>query len=101
MANLEILPDGTIRPWLRYDHHIRILRALWEHHPSTVIPTLDVPVLLVMADSGDGWMDHKRAVVDEIAAAAPRVRVEWFSPADHDLHVQFPVRLADLLHEAF
>jgi hypothetical protein len=29
------------------------------------------------------------------------VRVEWFSPGDHDLHVQFPVRLADLLHDSF
>jgi hypothetical protein len=29
------------------------------------------------------------------------VRVEWFSPGDHDLHIQFPVELADLLHGAF
>ncbi|MDQ3896387.1 MAG: alpha/beta hydrolase [Actinomycetota bacterium] len=100
MANFEILPEGAVRPWLRFDRHVRILRALWEHRPSTVIPTLEVPVLLVMADSGDSWMDHKRSLVEEIVAAAPKVRAEWFV-GDHDLHVQFPVELADLLHRSF
>jgi pimeloyl-ACP methyl ester carboxylesterase len=101
MANFELLPDGTIRPWLTLDHHLRILRALWEHHPSSVIPKLDVPVLLVMADTGDDWADQKRAIGEELAAASPNVRVEWFAPGDHDLHVQHPVELADLLHRSF
>lgn len=100
MANFERLPEGAIRPWLRYDRHVRILRSLWEHKPSTVIPVLEVLVLLVMADSGDGWRDHKRALVEEIETAAPKVRVEWLT-GDHDLHVQFPVELADLLHRFF
>ena len=101
MGNFERLPDGTVRPWLRFDHHVRILRSLWEHRPSTLIPTLDLPVLLVLADTGGASVDQKRALVDEIAESAPKVRVEWFSPGDHDLHVQFPVELADLLHQSF
>lgn len=101
MANFEHLPDGTVRPWLRRDRHLRILRALWDHHPSQTIPKLDVSVLLVMADAGGNWSAQKRAMADELAAASPRVRVEWFSPGDHDLHAQHPVELADLLHSAF
>ena len=101
MANYERLPDGTIRPWLTFERHVRILRSLWEHRPSAVIPTLEVPVLLALADSGDESVDQKRAVVEDITAAAPDVTVEWFSPGDHDLHVQFPVELADLLHGTF
>jgi pimeloyl-ACP methyl ester carboxylesterase len=101
MANFEHLPDGTIRPWLSLDHHLRILRALWEHRPSAVIPKLDTPVLLVMAGTGDDWEQQKREMADELVAASPGVRVEWFSPGDHDLHIQFPVELADLLHTAF
>lgn len=101
MANFEHRPDGTIRPWLTLDHHLRILRALWEHHPSAVIPELDAPVLLVMADTGDDWAKHKRALADELADSSPNVRVEWFSPGDHDLHIQYPIELADLLHGAF
>ena len=98
MANLEHLPDGTVRPWLSLDNHLRILRSLWEHRPSTVIPKLDVPALLVMADTGDDWAQQKRAVAEELAG---HVRVEWFSPGDHDLHAQHPVELADLLHASF
>ena len=101
MANFEHLPDGTIRPWLILDRHLRILRALWEHHPSVVIPKLEVDVLLVMADTGDAWAEQKRALAEELLAVAPNVRVEWMSPGDHALHVQYPMRLADLLHAAF
>ncbi len=101
MANFEVLPDGTIRPWLTLERHLRIVRSLWEHRPSTIIPGLDVPVLLVMAGTGDAWEAQKRELADELTAAAPRLRVEWFSPGDHDLHIQHPIELAELLHSAF
>lgn len=101
MANFELLADGTVRPQLTLDRHLQILRALWEHHPTAVIPKLGVSVLLVMAGTGDDWAEQKRAVGDELLSAASNVQVEWFSPGDHDLHLQYPVELADLLHEAF
>lgn len=101
MANFEHRPDGTIRPWLTLDHHLRILRSLWEHHPSAVIPKLDAAVLLVMADTGDDWARYKRAIGNELLSSSSNVRVEWFSPGDHDLHIQHPIELADLLHGAF
>lgn len=101
MANFEHLPDGTIRPWLTLDRHLRILRALWEHQPSAVIPKLDLPVLLVMAGTGDAWEEQKRAMGEELTAASSCVRVEWFSSGDHDLHLQHPIGLADLLHGVF
>ncbi len=100
MANFEHLPDGAIRPRLQLDHHIRILRALWEHTPSAIVPTLSNPVLLVLAEADDGWMDHRRTMADAIATAAPSVRVEWLA-GDHDLHIQHAVAVADLLHQSF
>ena len=45
--------------------------------------------------------EQKRAMADELRRPHPHVRVEWFSPGDHDLHAQHPVELADLLHAAF
>jgi pimeloyl-ACP methyl ester carboxylesterase len=101
MANFELLPDGSIRPWLTFDRHLLILRSLWEHRPSVVVPTLKVPLLLALAHSGDSWTEQKRSLADELTDASPRVRVEWFSPGDHDLHLQYPVELAELLHGAF
>ena len=100
MANCEVLPDGTVRPWLSFERHIRILRALWEQRPSVLVPALAVPMLLLLADSGDGWMADKRRAAERAVAANPDVRVEWFAPADHDLHVQKPAEVAALLHAA-
>jgi pimeloyl-ACP methyl ester carboxylesterase len=99
LANLEELPDGTVRPWLTRERHLRILRALWEHRPSEVIANAAVPFLLVPADTGDGWSRGKRAEVDRAARSGRDVEVRWFAPADHDVHVQHPVELADALCE--
>jgi hypothetical protein len=54
-----------------------------------------------MADTGDEWAQQKRTLGEESTAGSGRVRVEWFSPGDHDLHAQHPLELADLLHAAF
>ncbi len=100
LANLEVLPDGTVQPWLTFDRHMAILRALWEQRPAALVPTLSVPLLLVLADSGDDSTPGKRGAAERAAASGARVRVEWFSPADHDLHVQKPGPVAELLHRA-
>ena len=98
MANFEVLPDGTVRARLARDHHMRLLRAMWEQRPADVLRKVQVPVLLVLADSGDQLTEDRRRQA-ELAAALPHVRVEWFVPADHDVHVQRPDEVADLLHE--
>jgi pimeloyl-ACP methyl ester carboxylesterase len=99
MANFEQLDDGTIRPWLSLDRHLQILRALWEHKPSARFPEMRTPVLFAPADSGKvSWTADKRASIEAAEAAIPGpARTEWFSPADHDLHAQFPQRFAELL----
>jgi pimeloyl-ACP methyl ester carboxylesterase len=99
LANLAVLSDGTVRPWLTRERHLRILRALWEHRPSKVIAATQVPLLLVPADSGDAWSRGKRVEIDRAAAGGRDVQVRWFAPADHDVHVQHPVELADVLHD--
>ena len=65
LANFEVRPDGTVAPWLTFDHHIAVLRGLWEHHPSERYPDLAVPVLLAPVDGGDtDWTRRKRRDVD-------------------------------------
>lgn len=100
LANLELLPDGTVRPWLTYGRHLLILRSLWEHRPSAVLPGLDVPVVLVLASAGDGAASDVQSMAEAVVSGAPKVQVEWIV-GDHDLHVQFPDRLAELLSRSF
>ncbi|MGH9155559.1 MAG: alpha/beta fold hydrolase [Acidimicrobiales bacterium] len=97
VANLEVLDDGTVRPWLTLDRHILILRSLWEHRPSQLFPGITVPLMLVFADTGDDWAMTKRAEAARATALRPDIRVEWFSPADHDVHVQRADEVAELI----
>jgi len=94
----RVREDGRIEPRLARHRHLQILRSLWEHRPSTRYPTLEAPTLLVLADTGDeSRTARKRQAEARARAAAPRLRSHWFSPAYHDVHSQFPDRVADLL----
>jgi pimeloyl-ACP methyl ester carboxylesterase len=101
MANMEHLPDGTIRPWLTLDRHLMVLRGLWEHKPTHLYNDISVPVLFVPAEGPSGvFAETKRFAVEQALSMVPTVRVEWFSPADHDLHAQHPERFAQVVHNA-
>lgn len=99
MANFAIRPDGTVAPRLTRDRHMRILRAMWEHSPWAALAAVQAPVLLTPADTGDAaWTAGKRAACERAAASRQGVTVRWFSPSDHDIHLQHPRELADVLH---
>jgi pimeloyl-ACP methyl ester carboxylesterase len=99
LGNFEVRADGTVAPWLTFERHMLLLRALWEHHPTGRYPEIKVPVLLVPADGGgaDDFSAEKRRSVEEAVAAIPVAAARWFSPADHDIHAQFPDELAEML----
>lgn len=101
LANVELLPDGSIRPWLSRDTHMVILRHLWEHRPSTRFAELDVPVLIVPArdESNHRWMQGKRDSVERASKLIPRSVVHWID-GDHDLHAQHPDVVARLFEAA-
>lgn len=100
MHNMEHREDGTIKPWLTLERHLAILRGMWDAPPSTLWPAISVPVLFTPAAKGDD--DHARAKQAQLELASsvlPSCAVEWFEPADHDLHAQFPDRFAESIHQ--
>jgi len=101
MANVEILADGTIQPWLSRPHHMTILRGMWEHHPSVRYGLVKVPVLIIAAEdrSNQRWMTGKRDEVGRAGAGLERSVTRWI-PGDHDLHAQHPDLVAQLIHDA-
>jgi pimeloyl-ACP methyl ester carboxylesterase len=101
MANFEVRDDGTIAPWLTFERHLAVLHGLWEHSPASRYPLIDVPTLLIPADTGDvSWTHSKEQAVDDAVAALRRGRAHWFRPAHHDVHAQQPEAMTELLHAA-
>lgn len=99
MHNMEHFEDGTIAPWLTLDRHLAVLRGMWDAPPTSHLSTIDVPVLFTPAAKGhDAHTTAKRTQMEEALRTIDRCRVEWFEPADHDLHAQFPDRFADVVH---
>ena len=101
LANVEVLGDGTIRPWLSRSNHMTILRHMWEHRLSERYPLVKIPVLVLPAeDQGNQrWMAGKRQEVARAGAALERSVTRWI-PGDHDLHAQHPDLIAELIHDA-
>ena len=99
LANFEVRPDGTVAPWLTFEHHITVLRGLWEHHPSERYAEIGAPTLLVPVDglATDGNR-RKRREVEAAAGSIPNVRVRWFT-GDHDIHAQRPAEVSGVMHE--
>lgn len=96
LANLEVRADGTVRARLSRDRHMRILRALWEHRPSTFLAELTTPVLLVLADTGDDDATDRRAAGERARRLLRHGTVHW-EKADHDIHVHRPEQVAEAL----
>lgn len=99
LANFEIRPDGTVAPWLSRDRHLAVLAGLYRHRPLERIRALTVPLVLLMADDGTAsvWARDKRAAVERAVREGRDVEVCWCSPGDHDLHVQQPVPVAQII----
>ena len=101
MFNMEHLADGTIRPHLSLSNHLKVLMGLWEHVPSQLWSQIEVPILFTPATRGpDEHTRIKRQQLDTAVAQLPTGKVEWFDPADHDLHAQYPERFAAVVNDA-
>ena len=99
LANFEVRSDGTIAPWLTFDHHILVLRGLWEHHPFRLYPGLTVPVLLLPAENPeDGRLADRHLAIDTALGRIPLARARWIA-GDHDIHAQHPAEVAAVLDE--
>jgi pimeloyl-ACP methyl ester carboxylesterase len=97
----RVRDDGRVEPRLTLHRHLQIVRSLWESRPSARYQELTVPTLLVLADSGDtSRTERKRHAEARAKALGASVRSHWFSPALHDVHSQYPDRVAALLADA-
>ena len=104
LANFAVTDDNTIRPQLSRENHIRIIEALWEHHPPALYPQVGIPVLLLPARQRNSpaaveRLERREANVDAAARAIPRSKVIWLEDSVHDVPLQRPELVASVIRE--
>lgn len=98
LANLRVGPDGRVSARLSREHHMEILRSMWEHDPREDFRLIRIPVLLMPAYGDTEMTDWSRRAVVEATTLIADARVDEYVGGDHDLHAEQPARVArDLL----
>ena len=96
--------DGFIRDVLRPDNHAQVIRTMWEHPPSSVLPNVACPALIVVAApqveyANSEWVQMRRAMVDSAAQNLRDCRVHWVPETMHDIGYHKPAELASVIRE--
>ncbi len=104
LANFEVLPDNTVRAWLSRDNHLRIIDALWDHHPPELYPQVPCPVLLMPArqlgnsDASERLRRRGKSVA-QAGSLLPQGKTVWLEDSIHDVPLQRPELVADIIKE--
>ena len=104
LANFEVLEDGTLRAKLSRENHLRIIRALWEHHPRELYGQVPCSVLMLPARQRENPDAYERTLArsESIAAAErllPRSKTVWLEDSIHDVPVQRPELVAETIRQ--
>ena len=104
MLNIVHLhPDNTVGPRLSREHHMAILRSMWDEHANAIYGAIRVPVLYLLAEPAnagsrpDAFLEAKRSGIvqaQRLLTGSPRVEVEWMPETVHDIPLQRPDALA-------
>ncbi len=99
-ANFYVTPEGFARPNLSRENHMKIVRALWEHKPSLLFPRVRCPTLILpcqKAGPNPSRIGHQERLVDRAESLLSNGRVTWLEDSIHDVPLQRPRRVAQLL----
>jgi pimeloyl-ACP methyl ester carboxylesterase len=102
--------DGTVRPYLARENHMKLLRTIYDTHPEDLLPRITCPMLAVLASLES--TDERQAMflrlkplgagrAVKLARNSPRARVLWMEDTVHDIPLQRPEVLAQELTSFF
>ena len=99
LAQFDVFPDETIAPRLSFERHMEIVRAIWDYHPTALLSSVRCPLLMLpcVRDPASDWVERKRAAIAEVERTVPGAKTIWLTDAIHDVPLQQPERLADVI----
>jgi pimeloyl-ACP methyl ester carboxylesterase len=104
LFSLRTNPDGTLSPLPSLEQRTSIMRSLWEDPTPRLHPEVTAPVLLMPAIPRDNerWSRKVRLLFERIrqaartaAATLPDATVRVYRDTVHEMHAQYPGRVAD------
>ena len=105
-SSFATVEDGTIRPRLSRERHMKILRALWDHRATDSFSRVKAPVLILPArrDGEERPQNSNRPPKEETVAKAEsllsRSRTVWMEDSIHDVPLQRPDLVAGAIIQA-
>ena len=104
LANFEVLEDQTIRARLSRANHLRIIEALWDHHPTELYGKVQCPVLIMPARQQNSAATQDRGQrrmmsVDDAEQMLPQSKTVWLEDSIHDVPLQRPELVATVIRE--
>lgn len=104
LANFAIDQNERISPHLSFENHMKIVRAMWEFKTYQAMERLACPVLAVLAQpeaanrrDSDEFYRLKQEGIHRAAEILNDFRVSWVADSVHDIPLQHPEKLAQLL----
>jgi pimeloyl-ACP methyl ester carboxylesterase len=102
LGNVSIDARGVIHPNLPREHHMQLVRAIWDHRASLLFDKVRCPTLVVPAESPESSNDPERQRARRRAVALaehrlPRGRILWMRDTYHDVQLHRPVELANAI----
>jgi pimeloyl-ACP methyl ester carboxylesterase len=88
---------GYVYPRLKVEHHMAILRSLWESRPLSYAQRVVIPVVLIAAEGARNAGSTKRACVEALVASLPGCKLIWRNDACHDFHAEQPQETVDII----
>lgn len=104
LANFEISEDETILPHLTFDHHMEIVRAMWDFKTYSYFERVRCPVLMIPARPAEPlsppeqeFLAKKEQGVEQARQHLKNLTVHWMNASVHDIPLQYPAELADII----
>jgi pimeloyl-ACP methyl ester carboxylesterase len=95
-AGVDVDDQGVARARFRFDNHMQVVDALYDQRPSALYRLVGCPVLLCPA-AEDELAAARQDAVARALRLLPDARAIWFEDTMHDIPLQRPAELADVL----
>jgi hypothetical protein len=104
LANFVVDEDGKISPRLSYEHHMRIVRSIWEFRTYDCYRQVRCPALMLpvrpkppLSESELRFLSAKEKGIQTARESIQDLQVEWLVDCVHDVPLQQPGRLAEMI----